>query len=151
MSFQLAQVNIARAKAPLDSPLMADFMSALDKVNALADSSPGFVWRLQTSDGNATAVRAYDDPLIIFNMSVWESVAALRNYVYRTMHGEVFARRQSWFEKLDTPHMAMWWIPKGCLPDVAEAKKRLEFLTRNGETSHAFTFRKIYEPDPTAL
>ncbi len=146
MAFHLAQVNIARAKAPLDSPLMAEFINALDKVNAVADSSPGFIWRLQTDDGNAIAVRVYDDPRVIFNMSVWQ-LSALKDYVYRSMHGGVFARRQDWFEKMEAPHMAMWWIPAGSIPEIAEPKKRLEYLSRHGESPHAFTFRKIYGPE----
>ena len=149
MSFHLAQVNIARARAPLDSPLMADFINAIEKINAIADASPGFIWRLQTTDGNATAVRAYDDPRIIFNMSVWESVAALKDYVYRTMHAEVFARRQSWFEKMDKPHMAMWWVPAGSIPETPDATKRLEHLLHHGESMYAFTFRKMYGPPVT--
>ena len=147
MASYLAQVNIARAKAPLDSPLMAGFVNALDKVNAIADASPGFIWRLQTDDGNALAVRAYDDPRIIFNMSVWESVEALKEYVYRGMHGEIFARRQDWFEKMEPPYMAMWWIPAGSIPEIADAKKRLDYLLRHEESPYAFTFRKIFSPE----
>ncbi len=126
--------------------MMADFINALDRVNALAEASPGFVWRLQTEAGNATEVQAYEDPRIIFNLSVWESVAALKEYTYRSMHGEFFARRDSWFEKMDTPHLAMWWVPAGSIPEVAEAKERLQHLAHHGETAQAFTFRKIHGP-----
>ena len=146
MSHHLAQVNIARTRAPLDSPVMADFVNALDRINVLAETSPGFVWRLQTEAGNATEVQAYDDPRIIFNLSVWDSVAALKDYVYRSMHGEFFSRRDAWFEKMGTPHLAMWWIPAGSIPGVAEAKERLQHLARHGETAQAFTFRKIHQP-----
>jgi heme-degrading monooxygenase HmoA len=142
----VAQLNIARGKAPLDSPLLAEFMAALDPVNALADSSPGFVWRLQTEDGNATSVRAFDDDRIIVNMSVWESIDALANFVYRSDHIAVMRRRREWFERV-TVHMVLWWVPDGHEPSVAEAEDRLEHLGRHGPTPYAFTFKRRYLPD----
>jgi hypothetical protein len=137
----LAQVNIGRLKAPIDDPLIADFVNQLDEINALADASPGFVWRLKDDSGNATAIPAFDDPQMIINMSVWESLEALRNYTYRSDHTRVLARRRDWFEKLELPHLALWWIPAGTLPTTAEAKERLALLAARGPTAAAFTFR----------
>jgi hypothetical protein len=142
----IAQLNIARATAPLDSPLLAEFMAALDPVNALADSAPGFVWRLQTEDGNATSVRAFDDDRIIVNMSVWESIDALASFVYRSDHIAVMRRRREWFERV-VVHMVLWWVPPGHEPSVAEAQERLEHLDLHGPTAYAFTFKWRYLPD----
>jgi hypothetical protein len=148
-SFHLAQVNIGRLLAPIDDPLIADFVAQLDAVNALADASPGFVWRLKDESGNATAIPAFDDPRMIINMSVWESLEALRDYAYRSDHSKVLTRRREWFEKLDRPHFALWWIPAGTLPTVEEAKRRLEILAERGPTPDAFTFRDRF-PAPVA-
>jgi hypothetical protein len=148
-SFHLAQVNIGRLLAPIDDPLIADFVAQLDAVNALADASPGFIWRLKDESGNATAIPAFDDPRMIINMSVWESLEALRDYAYRSDHSKVLTRRREWFEKLDRPHFALWWIPAGTLPTVEEAKRRLEILAERGPTPDAFTFRDRF-PAPVA-
>ncbi len=143
-SFHLAQVNIARMVAPLDSPVMAGFVARLDEINALADGSPGFVWRFQTAEGNATAVRPYDDERILFNMSVWATLEDLRQYVYRSAHAQLIGRRKDWFNKFDRAYMALWWVPAGHRPSVVEAKQRLELLQANGETVEAFTFKKTF-------
>lgn len=148
--FHLAQVNIGRLKAPIDDPRVADFVAQLDEINALADRSPGFVWRLQDESGNATAVPAFDDARMIINMSVWESLEALRAYVYCSDHSRVLARRRDWFEKLDRPHMALWWIPAGTLPAVEEARQRLALLGARGPTPDAFTFRDRFPPPAPA-
>lgn len=146
MRHHLAQVNIARARGPLDGELMRGFTSALDEINALAEASPGFVWRFQTEAGDATAVRAFPDPNVIVNLSVWTDVAALKAYVFRSMHGRFFARRAEWFEKMETPHLALWWVPAGTLPTVDEAKRRLEVLAARGDSEEAFTFRAAFAP-----
>jgi hypothetical protein len=148
-SFHLAQVNIGRLLAPIDDPLIADFVAQLDAVNALADASPGFIWRLKDESGNATAIPAFDDPRMIINMSVWESLEALRDYAYRSDHSKVLTRRREWFEKLDWPHLALWWLPAGTLPTVEEAKRRLQILAERGPTPDAFTFRDRF-PVPVA-
>lgn len=142
----LAQVNIGKLLAPIDDPLIADFVAQLDAVNALADASPGFVWRLKDESGNATAIPAFDDPRMIINMSVWESLEALRAYVYRSDHAKVLARRRDWFEKPDGPHMALWWIPAGTLPSVDDGKRRLRLLVERGPSVEAFTFRDRFAP-----
>jgi hypothetical protein len=145
-TWHLAQLNIARLMAPLDSPQVADFVAALDPVNAQADSAPGFVWRLQTEDGDATAVRIWDDDCIIVNMSVWESVEALRTFVYSSDHVDVMRRRREWFEKLAQAFMVLWWIPATTVPTVAEATARLAQLEALGPTPDAFTFRAWFPP-----
>jgi len=142
----IAQLNIARAKAPLDTPLLADFVAQLDAVNALAEASSGFVWRLKSDSGNATDIRAYDDPLVIVNMSVWESIERLFDFAYRTSHTKVMNRRKEWFEPLPGPHMVLWWIPADTLPTLEEAKRRLEYLAAHGPTATAFTFKVRFPP-----
>jgi hypothetical protein len=144
--FQLAQVNIGRLLAPVESPQIADFMAALDGINALADSSPGFVWRLQTAEGNATSLHSFDDPLIISNMSVWDSIEALRAFTYTSAHTGIMSRRREWFERYVTAYMALWWIPSGHRPTIEEAKERLTLLDRLGPTADAFTFRVPFDP-----
>jgi hypothetical protein len=140
----IAQVNIARMIAPLDNPVMAEFIARLDEINALADQSQGFVWRLQTEEGNATYLRPYEDERILFNLSVWETVEHLKEYVYKTAHSEVLRQKRQWFEKFDGMYMALWWVEEGHIPSVAEAKQRLEYLEKHGETPHAFTFKRIF-------
>jgi hypothetical protein len=144
--FHIAQLNIGRAKAPVDSPLLAEFMAALDPINALADGAPGFVWRLQTEDGNATSIRAFEDERMILNMSVWESVEDLVQFVYRSEHVDVMRRRREWFERIDM-YMVLWWVPAGKIPSVAEALERLEYLRERGPTPYAFTFKARFPAD----
>ena len=143
--WHLAQVNIALPREPLDAPLLAGFVAALAPVNAVADASPGFVWRLQTEDGDATAIRAFGDDRLIVNMSVWESVEALRAFVYGEAHVAVLRRRREWFERLGEPETALWWVPAGTTPTVADAEERLGQLRAHGPTERAFTLR---EPRP---
>lgn len=144
--FQLAQVNIALPREPLDTPLLAEFVAALAPINALADASTGFVWRLQSDDGDATSIRAFDDDRLIVNMSVWTSLEALADFVYRTAHTDVMRRRREWFERLGELHMALWWVPAGHQPSVKEAEQRLRHLRTHGPSASAFTFRTPYAP-----
>ena len=139
--FQLAQVNIGRVRAPLDDPSMEGFRTQLDPINALADRTPGFVWRLQTEDGNAMAIRPFDDERMAINMSVWESLEALQQFVYQSGHIAPLRDRKQWFEPMDGPILALWWVPAGHIPTVAEATARLEHLRVHGPSVHAFTFR----------
>jgi hypothetical protein len=145
--FHLAQVNIGRIRAPLEDPMMEGFRSQLDPINALADRSPGFVWRLQTEDGNAMAIRPFPDERMAINMSVWESLEALRQFVYASSHLGPLRDRKQWFESIDGPILALWWIPAGHLPTVAEAQERLQHLKDHGPSPYAFTFRKPF-PSP---
>jgi len=144
---QIAQVNIGCMTAPLEDPVMAGFVTRLDEINALADRSPGFVWRLQTTEGNATYLRPYDDDRILFNMSVWETVEHLKQYVYRTAHKELLRDRREWFEKFGGSYMALWWIPAGHIPGIDEAKKRLAHLEKEGPSPFAFTFKQEFPAD----
>jgi hypothetical protein len=143
----LAQVNIALPKEPLESPLLADFVAWLEPVNARADGADGFVWRLQTDEGDATAIKAFNDDRLIVNMSVWESIEALEAFAYRDRgHLAVVRRRREWFERMDT-FMVLWWVPAGHRPTVEEAEDRLALLRQHGPTQEAFTFRDRF-PDP---
>ncbi len=142
----LAQVNIGTLRADRDDPLVADFMAALDPINAIADGSPGFVWRLTTPEGNATALRPYDDDRILVNLSLWESLDTLRAFVYRSAHTDVMRRRREWFERFEGSYMVLWWVPAGHVPSVEEAKARLELLGSAGPGPDAFTFRVPFPP-----
>ena len=144
--YHLAQANVARMTAPLDDRVMDGFRSQLDRINAIADRSPGFVWRLQTDEGNATAIRAYEDPLILFNMSVWESLDTLHQYVYRSAHAGPLRDRRQWFEPQEGPILVLWWITAGHVPTVDEAQARFEMLKSRGPTHDAFTFRHPFPP-----
>ena len=148
--YQLAQVNIARMLAPLSDPLMAGFVAQLDAINALADGSPGFLWRLQTEEGNATTLRPYEDDLILVNLSLWASLSDLLTFVYKSRHRSVLQQRQQWFERFEGPYLALWWVPSGHIPSVEEAKERLAYLHAHGETPYAFTFKKPF-PAPEAV
>lgn len=142
----LAQLNIGRLQAPLDSQQLAGFVAALDPINQLADGSPGFVWRLQTDEGDATSLRPFDDDMLIVNMSVWESLDALSEYVYRSDHRDVMVRRREWFERMSEQYLVLWWVPSGHVPSVEEAKHRLEVLIERGPSPDAFTFRSPHPP-----
>jgi hypothetical protein len=144
MSYQLAQCNIARAKEPLTHEVMAGFVARLDEINSLAEGSPGFVWRLKEDSGDATNIQAFDDPLIIVNLSVWESPAQLRDFVYRSDHVQVMRQRRSWFERFDGIYLAMWWVPHGHRPTVEEAKERMAHRQQHGDSPRAFSFAKLY-------
>jgi hypothetical protein len=142
----LAQLNVARFKMPLDQPAMAGFVAALDPLNAIADATEGFVWRLQTEEGNATAIHAFDDDLMLVNMSVWESVEALADYVYGREHVAVMRRRREWAVRMAEAYLCLWWIPAGSIPTVEEAKERLEHLRESGPTPYSFTFKRRFSP-----
>lgn len=151
VAYQLAQVNIARLRAPLDSPELIDFVSALDPVNASADLAPGFVWRLQTEDGDATGVRAFEwdtagSAGIIVNLSVWRSIEELAAWVYGGLHRAVLRRRGEWFRRITEATVALWWVPAGHVPTTDEAEERVRHLRLHGPTPFAFTFRKTFDP-----
>jgi Domain of unknown function (DUF3291) len=147
VNYHLAQINIGRLVAPIDDPQIAEFVAQLDPINALAERSPGFVWRLKSDSGNATDIPYSDDPFVIVNMSVWESLAFLRDYVYRSQHMQVLKDRAKWFEKMEKPHYCLWWIPAGNIPSVAEGRERVEHYQLHGSTPHAFWFSKFF-PQP---
>ncbi|MCA9907045.1 MAG: DUF3291 domain-containing protein [Anaerolineae bacterium] len=145
MSHHIAQLNIARMRAPLDDPSMADFVANLDPINTLGEEAPGFVWRLKDEDDNATSLRPFD-AMTIVNMTVWESIDALFQYAYYSDHARVFRRRAEWFEKVSEAMIVLWWIPAGHIPSMDEAKARLTYLRQNGPTPHAFTFKQRFTP-----
>ncbi|MFJ8359280.1 DUF3291 domain-containing protein [Streptomyces sp. NPDC093984] len=145
-AYELAEVNIARLKAPLDSPQLKDFVEALDPVNAAADGADGFVWRLQSDSGNATDIPVLGDEWLIINMSTWRDTNALTAFMYQGQHREMLARRREWFERLEEAFTALWWVPAGHRPTVAEAEERLLHLRAHGPTEYAFTLRTSFPP-----
>jgi hypothetical protein len=147
MDCQLAQINIGRLIAPIDDPRIAEFVAQLEPINALADQAPGFVWRLQSASGNATDIAYNDDPSIMLNMSVWESLEALRDYAYKSEHMKVLRDRAKWFEKMDKPYYCLWWVLAGHIPTVAEGRERLEHYQKHGATPFSFWFSQPF-PKP---
>jgi hypothetical protein len=145
--FHIAQINIGRARGAVDGPVLAEFMALLDPVNELADNWPGFVWRMQDDAGNNTSLRPYDDERIIVNMSTWETIDTLWDFVYAGMHLEVMRRRREWFERFESTYLGLWWVPAGTEPTVDEAKLRLASLDAHGPTPYAFTFKQRFAPE----
>jgi Domain of unknown function (DUF3291) len=148
MPYHLAQINIGRLIAPIDDPKIAEFVAQLEPINALADAAPGFVWRLKSDSGNATDIAYNDDPFVIVNMSVWESLEALRDFAYRSDHIRVFRDRAKWFEKMEKPHYCLWWVPVGHVPTVAEGRERQEHYQTYGATQFSFWFSEQF-PQPS--
>jgi hypothetical protein len=144
ISWHLAQINIGKMVAPEGDPRVQPFFDALDWVNALAEASPGFVWRLTGEGNSATDIQPTVDPLLLINMSVWENAEALFQFVYRSSHTEVMVRRREFFERFDGAYQALWWVPAGTLPMINDGLSRLWHLNRFGPTSHAFTFKKRF-------
>lgn len=149
MVHHLAQMNIARLVAPIDDPKIAEFVAQLEPINALADKAPGFVWRLQSTSGNATDIAYSEDPFVIVNMSVWESVEALRQFTHRSDHVRVLRDRAKWFEKIGKPSYCLWWVPAGHRPTLGEGRERLEHYQRYGATPYSFWFSQHF-PQPVA-
>ena len=140
----LAQINIGRLVAPITDPQIAGFVSQLEPINQLAEQSPGFVWRLQSDQGNATDLAYNEDPTMLLNMSVWESVESLKAFTYNSQHMQVFKQRKDWFQKLDLPHYCLWWVPIGHLPTVAEGRDRMEHYQQHGATAKSFWFSQLF-------
>jgi Domain of unknown function (DUF3291) len=143
---ELAQLNIAHMKAPMEAPEMADFVANLDRINALADAAPGFVWRLQGEDGNATALRPFGAETLV-NLSVWRSVEDLSDYVFKSLHVEIMKRRREWFERVPEITTVLWWVPEGHRPDEHEALQKLQTLRTLGPSAQAFGFKQPF-PQP---
>lgn len=131
----------------MESELMQSFVDRLDEINQLADQSPGFVWRLQTEEGDATSIQSFDDPALIVNMSVWESIEGLKQFVYKSMHVELIRDRGAWFNKMTKMHQVLWWVPEGYIPTLEEGRQKLEYLQQNGPSKEAFTFAKSYDAE----
>ncbi|HFB67177.1 MAG TPA: DUF3291 domain-containing protein [Aeromonadales bacterium] len=143
--YHIAQLNIAKAVAEMDTKTMADFVARLDEINQLADDAPGFIWRLQTESGDSTAIRVFDDPLMLVNISVWQNIEALKNFVYKSFHVELIRDREAWFNKMAEAHQVLWWVEAGHIPGINEAKAKLEHLRTNGVSQQAFTFGKPFD------
>ena len=135
---------MAQAKAGMESDLMQGFVSRLDEINALADGADGFIWRLKEEGGSATAIRVFDDPLLLINMSVWANLESLKHYVYKSLHVELIKAREAWFNKMGESYQALGWIPAGHVPSIEEAQKQLEYIRKHGPSAQAFTFAKPY-------
>jgi hypothetical protein len=144
--YEIAQLNVGRAVGPIDGAAMADFVARLDEINALAEASPGFVWRLKGDNNNATELLYTPDPLFIVNLSVWRSIDELHAFTYASTHKELFRRRFEWFERRETPNTVLWWQPAGTIPDVRDALGRLQRLSTNGPAPDAFTFKQRFPP-----
>ncbi|MCB1309388.1 MAG: DUF3291 domain-containing protein [Leptospiraceae bacterium] len=151
LSHHLAEFNISRMIAPLEDPRMAEFVARIDRVNAIADAAPGFVWRMQTSDGDSLGIRAYDDERMLVNLSVWQNIEVLFDYVYRSEHQESMRLRRQWFEPMIMDSMVMWWVPYGHIPDIMEAKMKLELLRSVGPQPEAFSPRRLFDPNGRPL
>lgn len=147
--YRLAQLNIATLKAPLDSPLLVDFVANLARINQLAEQSPGFEWRLQDEAGDATTLRPFGDQVVV-NMSVWRDVQALSDYAFKSAHVEIMRRRREWFERMGEAYAVLWWVPQGHRPSLSEAAERLALLQAQGPSAQAFTFKHAFPaPDAT--
>lgn len=145
--YHLAQLNVGRALAPLDDLQMDGFVRQLAEINALADESPGFVWRLQSESGDATDYRAFpDDPLMLLTLSVWEDVPSFRQFAYQSAHATVMQSRRQWFARIDPPYVVLWWIPAGTLLTIEEALTKLYQLKLNGATPNAFDVKQTFPP-----
>lgn len=148
--YHLAQINIAKAVADLDSPLMEGFVSRLDEINALAEGAKGFIWRLQSDAGDATSIRVFEDPRIYINMSVWETPDHLKHFVYRSAHVELIRDRDAWFGRLSEQHQAVWWVPAGHRPSAQEGRDRLMNLREQGPSATAFSLARPF-PQPREI
>ncbi len=145
--WHIAQLNIGMMMGKnIDDPVMKEFVAQLDAINALAEQSNGFIWRLKSDEGNATSYNPYQDERIIINFSVWQNVEALKNFVYKSAHTAVMKDRKKWFENFGQAYYAVWNIPEGYIPSLDEAVERLAFLQQRGPTSYAFDFKNIFEP-----
>lgn len=141
-NYQLAQINVAQLLEPMDSPLLADFVADIDRINTIAENSDGFVWRLKDS---CNSENPFNDSMMIVNISVWENVESLKNFTFRSEHIEVYIKRAKWFSRMKEAHLAMWWVARGQYPTAAEAAERLAHLRQMGDTLTAFSFKKVFE------
>jgi len=144
-SYHLVQLNIAKMKYSIESAEMIDFVDNLENINALAEDSPGFVWRLQTDDGDATGIDFFGSDVLV-NMSIWSDVESLYNYVYKSAHAKIMSRRKEWFLRVKEVYTVLWWAPEGSIPSLDEAKSKLELLKTQGPTAQAFTIKQAFPP-----
>jgi hypothetical protein len=149
-AYEIAQLNIGIIRGPMDSPIMAEFVANLGRINAMADTSPGFVWRLQTEAGDATAIRPFENENMAINMSVWRDIESLLQFVYHSSHTEIMRRRREWFERMSEAYLVLWWVPGGQRPTLEQAIARLEALRQHGPHAQAFNFSKVFPPPDAA-
>ncbi len=143
--YNLAEINIARMiGVNIDDPVMKEFVDNLDKVNAIAESSDGFIWRLKDAENNATSFNPYNDEQVIINISVWENIETLERFMYKTLHSDFLKRRKEWFQKFGKAYFAMWWVPEGHYPTIQEAVDKLDYLQKNGASNLVFDFKNKY-------
>ena len=142
--FHLAELNIAEAKAPLMSPQLSGFVARIDEINALAEKEKGYIWRLKDETGHSMEIRFSDNPDMLINMSVWESVEDLKRFTYQTMHKELIRDKRQWFHHIKSAAYVLWWIPVGHIPTLAEGKERLDMLRAQGATPQAFDFKNVF-------
>ncbi|MDQ7050802.1 MAG: DUF3291 domain-containing protein [Enterobacterales bacterium] len=145
--YHLAQINIAQAKDSMQSPVMDGFVKRLDEINQLAEQSEGFIWRLKTEQGDATGINAFEDDRLIINLSLWNNLDSLKHYVYQSVHIDLIQDKKHWFNKIKPAHLALWWIPEGCIPSIEQGKQKLQYLQNHGASASVFTFAKPY-PHP---
>lgn len=145
MTYHLAQVNIAKRLAPMDDPVMQDFINNVERINTIADKAEGFIWRMQDED-KELAVEIFQDDALLINISVWKNLESLFDYTYKSGHIEVFKRKKEWFRKMKMVHMAFWYVPEGYVPTFKDAKNRLDYLNKYGDTPYAFTFKSKFSP-----
>ena len=143
---QLAQLNLARLKAPKGDPRTDEFFNSIPPINMLAEASPGFVWRLIGDVKDHTDIEYFLDPLMVVNISVWEDLESFRHFVYKSGHVQYIKRKKEWMDKFDGPYAVMWWVPEANTPSLAEAKDRLEMLRRDGPTVEAFDLQNVFVP-----
>ncbi|PWQ96046.1 DUF3291 domain-containing protein [Leucothrix pacifica] len=149
MKYQLAQLNLAKFRLPMENPVNADFVNNLDAVNAIAEAHPGYIWRLKGEGNDATDLQAYDDPNIIANLSVWADLESLLDFVYKEeAHKNIMRRRREWFDKMEF-FMVLWWVKAGDVPSLQQAIDKLEYLKAHGPSPEAFTFRNDFPPPQT--
>ena len=148
MTHQLAELNVGRFRGvDIHDPIMKEFADNLDKINALAESCDGFIWRLKDENNNATAFNPYEDERIAVNMSIWRNIESLENFAYKSGHVDFLRRKREWFENFGSAYLVLWWIPIDTLPTLEEAIARLDYLQLHGSTLHAFTFKNQFEPN----
>ena len=145
-NFHLAQLNIAAAKADSESDIMRGFFDRIDEIHDLAENAPGFIWRYDDDEGVDIAERVFGDPLLLINLTLWQDIASLREFVYKSIHKELIQGRKDWFHKMPEMHQVMWWVPAGQIPKIQQAKDKLDLIRKQGPSAAAFSFAKPFDP-----
>lgn len=149
MLYHLAQLNLARLKAPKGDPLTEEFFNAIPAINTLAEAQPGFVWRLVGEVKDHTDVPFFLDPHLVVNISLWKDVESFRHFVYKSGHVQYIKRKKEWFQPFDGPFAVLWWVEAGEIPTLAQAKEKLELLKQDGPTQQAFDLHNLFQAPVT--